>query len=434
MLRSHYSSEVPKEDGARVKLAGFVAAIRDIGRIKFLLLRDREGAIQVTVKRGEVREEIIKLTEEIPKESFVVVEGKTRISEQAPGGVEILPESIKIVSKAAVPFPIDISGKIQTSLDKRIDWRFLDMRRKEIMDIFILEAKVVRYLEEFCENNGFIRIFTSRLTSAATEGGADYFPVMYFDREAFLAQSPQLYKESVLASGIDRVYDVGFVYRAEPHNTTRHLCEYISFDTELVCETLEELLDVKEEMMRYLFDKLNRDKKVREILSVYNQEIRFPKRIPRITLEEANKILRERGVETGEDLSPRGERVLCDYCRETYDSEFVFVTHFPFAGKPFYLMRCRENNQLSLSFDLLYRGLEITSGGIREHRYEERINNIKAKGLNPEQYDHLRFFKYGMPPHGGFGTGIERVVMKILGLSNIREAALFPRDPNRLKP
>ncbi len=430
MLRTHYSDDVPKADGIEVKLAGFVEHIRDLGKIKFLVLRDRKGRIQVTTKDEKIGELIVS----IPRESFVVVEGKTKLSNEAPGGVEIIPRKVEVLGPAEKPFPIDISGRIKTSLDKRIDWRFLDMRRPEIMSIFVLESKLVHYMEEFCEQKGLVRIFTSRLTSAATEGGADYFAVLYFDREAFLAQSPQLYKESIMASGIDGVYDVGFVYRAEPHHTPRHLCEYVSFDVELVCEDLEELLTFEEEMLRFCFKKLAEDEEAQKTFKYYNTSLEFPRKIPRLKLSEANEILSSMGEEIGEDLSPSGERKLCEYVKEKYGSDFAFVTHFPFAAKPFYLMRDPKDPSLTLSFDLLYRGLEVTSGGIREHRYDQRVANIKEKGLMPEQYDHLRFFKYGMPPHGGFAIGIERLIMQILGLKNVREATLLPRDPSRLTP
>jgi len=378
-LRTHYSTEVPREEGAEVKLAGFVEHIRVIGKLKFLVLRDKKGKIQITTRD----EKLGKIIESLTKESFICVKGKVRLN----------PE------------------------------------------IFILEGKIVEYLEDFCRENDFTRIFTSRITSAATEGGADYFKVRYFDRDAYLAQSPQLYKESILASGIDKVYEVGFVYRAEPHHTTRHLCEYVSFDIEMVCRSLEELLELETNMLRFLFEKLKSDEEARQILAMYNQTLNFPSRIPRFTFEEANKILTKLGIETSdEDISPAGEKALCDYVKREFNSEFVFITHYPFKAKPFYIMRCETNSELCLAFDLLFRGLEITSGGIREHRYEKRVENILAKGLDPKQYDHLRFFKYGMPPHGGFAIGIERLTMLILGLKNIRETSLLPRDPKRLTP
>lgn len=429
MLRTHYSNEVPKKNGTKVKLAGWAERVRVLGKIAFLVLRDRYGRIQVTTKDPKMIEKF----KEITMESFIVVEGEVKLNKEAPNGLEIIPSEVEIISKAHVPLPLDLSGKIESTLKKRLDWRFIDLRQQKHFAIFLLQSEIVHILEEFMQRNGFIRVFTSRLTNVATEGGADYFPVKYFDKQAFLVQSPQLYKESLLAAGYDRVYDVGFVYRAEPHHTPRHLCEYISFDFEMVTDSMEEIMGLEEEMLRYLFRELK--KRCKDILTLYDAKLEFPKKIPRLTLEEINKILKEQGVETEEgDLTPQGERAICEYAKKKWKSEFVFVTEFPFATKPFYVMRKSGDPSKAWSFDLLYRGLEITTGGLREHRYEERVKNIKEKGLDPKQYYHLNFFKYGMPPHGGLAIGVERLTMKILDLPNVREAALLPRDPERLIP
>jgi len=427
MIRSHYSYQIPKKDGVIVKVAGFVETVRDIGKITFLILRDRYGTIQVTSKDENLCDKIRKLS----NESFISVEGRVSLNKEARNGFEIFPINIEVLNEAAKPLPLDISGKIESTLEKRIDWRFVDMKNLKNMGIFILQSEIVRAFTEFMHENNFVRIFASRLTDAATEGGADYFSVNYFDKKAYLAQSPQLYKEAILVSGIDRVYDIGFVYRAEPHHTPRHLCEYASFDIEMVCEDLEEILEMCEGLMNYTFKKLN--ERCENILKLYNVELKAPKKIPRITFEEANKILLELGVKIDKnDLTPEGEKKICEYSKDNFDSSLVFITEFPFTKKPFYLMRKGEN--LTYSFDMLFNGLELSSGGIREHRYEERVKNILAKGLKPEDYDHLRFWKYGMPPHGGFAIGIERLTMQILGLKNVREATLLPRDPDRLNP
>ncbi|MEM7816728.1 MAG: aspartate--tRNA(Asn) ligase, partial [Candidatus Aenigmatarchaeota archaeon] len=353
------------------------------------------------------------------------------LNQEARNGFEIIPTNLEIITKAEKPLPIDFSGKIKTTLEKRIDWRFLDMRNPKNMVIFLLQSEIVALLTEFMHRNNFVRIFTSRLTDAATEGGAEYFKVLYFDKTAYLAQSPQLYKEAILASGIDRVYDIGFVYRAEPHHTPRHLCEYASFDIEMVCKSLDEILDMEENLIKFIFSELN--KRCEEILKMYKTKLETPEKIPRIEFKRANKILKSLGIETDPyDLTSEGEKALCNYCKEKYGTSLAFVTEFPFKKKPFYLMK--KDNELCYSFDLLFNGMEITSGGVREHRYEERVKNIIEKGLSPEHYDHLRFWKYGMPPHGGFAIGIERLTLQILGLENIREVTLLPRDPERLKP
>lgn len=427
MLRTHYSKDVPTIEGTKVKVAGFVETVRVIGKLCFIILRDRYGTVQITTKEKN----FIEIFKDIPRESFIAVEGKVTLNQEARNGFEIIPSNIEIISKADKPLPIDFSGKIKTSLDKRIDWRFIDMRNPKHMGIFILQSEIIALLTEFMHQNGFVRIFTSRLTDAATEGGAEYFKVLYFDKIAYLAQSPQLYKEAILASGIDRVYDIGFVYRAEPHHTPRHLCEYASFDIEMVCESLEEILEMEENLIKFIFSELNN--RCKEILEMYKVRLKAPEKIPRIEFKKANEILNYLGIATDPyDLTSEGEKALCNYCEEKYGTKLVFVTEFPFKKKPFYLMK--KDDEICYSFDLLFNGMEITSGGIREHRYEERVKNIIEKGLSPEQYDHLRFWKYGMPPHGGFAIGIERLTMQILGLENIKESTLLPRDPDRLKP
>ncbi len=434
MLRNRYIAEIKPDE--EVKLAGHVYEIRDLGKLAFVILRDPTGLIQVVANRKACGDEVFEKVKNLSKEDFVVVEGKAVANEKAPyGGREVVLSKIEVMAESEAPLPIDVSGKIESTLDKRLDWRFIDMKNPDVLGIFIFQSKLVGYMEEFLRKNRFVRIFTSRVTSAATEGGADYFPILYFNKEAFLAQSPQLYKESVLVSGIDRVYDVGMVYRAEPHHTPRHLCEYVSFDVEMVVTTMKDVLEIQEGMLRYAFEKLNKDELVMKFLEKMGVEITFPKKIPEVSFWEANEILKGLGVETDEhDLTPEGERRLCSYFAENEESEFVLVHSFPFAKKPFYLMRHEDNPEITHSFDLLYRGLEITSGGQREHRYVERVKNIKDKGLAVEQFDHLRFFKYGMPPHAGFGLGIERLTMKMLNLKNVREASLTPRDPERLVP
>ncbi|NPA38424.1 MAG: aspartate--tRNA(Asn) ligase [Candidatus Nanohaloarchaeota archaeon] len=419
MIRTNYIKDLKESEET---IAGFLKEKRDLGKLIFLIVYDRSGEIQAVFKKNQLDEETFKKAKKVARESFIQIKGKVSKNEKAPGGKEILAETLTIINEAETPLPIEISGKVETNLDKRIKWRFLDLRRPEIQEIFVKESAFVKALEDFMHQQGFTRLFFSRITGEATEGGADYFPVLYFDKEAFLAQSPQLYKESVLLSGMDKVYDLGFVYRAEPHHTTRHLTEFMSFDVEMVTDNMQDLLELQREMLAYAFEKAQ-------------ISVKIPKTIPVVSFEEAQQIAKEKGAELEKhDLTPEAERKLGEYALEKYDSDFIFVIDFPFEKKPFYLMRHENNPELTHSFDLLFRGLEITSGGLREHRYEERAKNMKEKGLDPEKFDHLRFFKYGMPPHGGFGMGIERVIEKALKLGNVREATLLPRDPENLEP
>ena len=434
--RTHIYELKGKKEGDAVSVLAHVYEVRDLGKLVFLILREKDSLVQVVFKKGVSPDEEFEKAKSVRKESFVEVKGKLKKNEKAINGMEIIGEKINVLAVSDAPLPIDVSGKIESTLDKRLDWRFIDMKNPKVMGIFLLQSKLVGYMEEFLRRSGFVRIFTSRITNAATEGGADYFPIMYFDKEAFLAQSPQLYKESVLVSGIDRVYDVGMVYRAEPHNTTRHLCEYISFDVEMVSKGIEDILKLQEDLVKHSLEKLKKDEEIKPILERFQAEINVPKKIPAISFEEALRIAKEMGVKDIEefDLTPECERKICEYFSRNENVDFVVVRDFPFKKKPFYIMRNEENPSICYAFDLLYRGLELTSGGQREHRYEERVKNIREKGIDPETFDHLRFFKYGMPPHAGFGLGIERFTCLILGLKNVREASLTPRDPDRLIP
>jgi nondiscriminating aspartyl-tRNA synthetase len=410
-----------------IKLRGWVQELRDLGKVKFIVLRDKTGILQIVVKG----EEISFSFKELSKEDYVEISGKLIDSKQAPNGKELIPDAIKVISKSEQPTPIDLSEKIETGLDKRIDWRFLDMRKPKSIAIFQLQSELIKNMVDFMHSKGFTRIFSSKIVGSPTEGGTEYFPIVYFDREAFLAQSPQFYKELSLMSGLDRVYEIGMVYRAEPHHTSRHLCEYVSFDYEMVADTMEEIMSMEEELLRHTFEKIKKDCK--NILELYNIKLEFPKSIPRVHFNDAVKIVEKMGVKTEPgDLTPAGERALSEWTKKEKKSDFVFLYGFPWKHKVFYAKKMPNGD--AESFDLLYKGLEITSGGRREENAIMRIKNMKEKGLKPEQFDHLRFFKYSVPPHGGLAIGIERFTQLILNLENIREASLTPRDPTRLTP
>lgn len=413
----------------KAEVWGWIAELRDIGKLKFIQLRDQTGTMQVIVKNPDEKTQT--LFNSLNKDDYIKVKGSFVENSQAINGKEMVPEKIEIISKSEQPLPIDISGKIKSGLDKEIDWRFIWMRRPETMAIFKLKAALVHEMAGFLVKNGFTQIFSSKMVNVPTEGGTEYFTVKYFDRNAYLAQSPQFYKELSLLSGLDRVFEIGMVYRAEPHHTPRHLCEYVSFDYEMVTRKMEDVMKMEEKMLKYVFTQIN--KKHSELLKKYNIALSFPKKIPRIKFREAVKIVEGMGVKTEPgDITPAGERALCEWAKKEKNSDFVFLTGFPWEHKVFYAKKTRGN--ASESFDLLYKGVEITTGGLREENYEERASNMKEKGLDPEKFDHLRFFKYGMPPHGGLAVGMERFTQLILGLENVREASLTPRDPTRLTP
>ena len=424
------------EIGKEYIVAGWVDRLRVLGGVVFIVLRDRTGKIQVVAKKN-VSREAWKTAKSLSPESVIAARGVLVESKAALGGRELVASEIVVYSKAD-PLPIDISDVSKTTLAKRLDWRFLDLRNPRNMSIFLIEAEMARAAREWFTRNGFIEIFTSKIVGAATEGGAEVFSIVYFDKPAYLAQSPQLYKQMGVISGFERVFEIGPAFRAEPHHTTRHLTEYTSVDLEMgFIDGYEDVMDAVESVVRSMVE--NAVKKYKSVIEEYFPDALpgLPKSIPRITIREAYKLLQAEGVpvEWGEDLSTEAERKLGEIVEREYGSPIVFVTEYPWNARPFYTMRKPDEPEWTLSFDLLYRGLEIATGGQREHRYEVLRKQIEEKGLNPRNFEwYLNMFRYGAPPHGGAGIGLERVVMQTLGLGNIREARLLPRDPERLTP
>ncbi|GAB6102354.1 aspartate--tRNA(Asn) ligase [Thermococcus atlanticus] len=438
MYRTHYSSQINEElDGKRVKVAGWVYEIKDLGGIKFLWIKDREGIVQITAPKKKVAPELFALIPKLKAEDVIAVEGIVSFTPKAKLGFEILPERIEVLSRARTPLPLDPAGKVKAELDTRLDNRFIDLRKPEIMAIFKIRSSVFRAVREFFHREGFIEIHTPKIIATATEGGTELFPMKYFEKDAFLAQSPQLYKQIMMASGLDRVYEIAPIFRAEEHNTTRHLNEAWSIDAEMAfIENEEEVMGLLEKLVAYTigYIKENNGKEL-EILSFELEEPKLPFR--RISYTKALEILADLGKEIpwGEDIDTEGEKMLGGYIKENYDEDLYFLYQYPSEAKPFYIMKYDEKPEISRSFDLEYRGVEITSGGQREHRHDILVEQIREKGLNPESFEfYLKAFRYGMPPHGGFGLGAERLIKQMLNLGNIREVILFPRDRKRLTP
>jgi len=406
----------------KVKVAGWVERIRDLGGLKFFILRDRSGKVQVTVKKGHVDESVERAVDDLHREDCIIVYGEAIKCKQAPGGIEIIPERIEILSKAE-PIPIEIG---RTGKGKRFDWRFLDLRRNEIQNIFRFRSEVIAAAREFFSKSGFIEVQTPVIQAAGAEGGAEMFPLIYYNKSAFLRQSPQLYKQILMASGFDRVFEIGPAFRAEAFHTRRHVSEFLSIDAELAwIESEEDVMRVAEQLIRFVY------KKTSKTLKELGIEFKVPK-LPfkRITYDEAIEMLKG-SVKWGEDLGEDEERILGQRLAEQ-GIEWYFITKFPSQIKPFYIMM---DGKYSRGFDLGFKGLEIASGGQREHRYDQLVKIMRAKGLDPAKFEfYLQAFKYGMPPHGGFGLGADRLVEKMLGLNDIKEVILFPRTPEMLVP
>ena len=425
--------------GSEVSLCGWIDRVRDHGKVKFLVLRDRTGQLQLVVKEGETPEEALKESLTAKDEAVVCVKGTLR---KAPTkeGVELAVKEMKVLNKPIEPLPLLPRDSTKAVLDTRLKFRWLDVRNPKVTKIFLLQAWIAQKFREYFSSQKFVEIFTPKIVGAGTEGGAEVFPIIYFGKPAFLAQSPQFYKQFAVIAGLERVFEIGPVFRAEPHHTVRHLTEYHSMDIEVgFIQSFYDVIKFVEGFVKYLANSLEKDEFARKILEEFNVEpIRVPDEVPKITMRQAYEILKsefKKEIPYGEDLDSEGERLLGQYVKEKYKSDLVFVTEYPWKVRPFYTMRKDDEPDWTYSFDGLLRGLEIVTGGQREHRYERLVQNMRDKGVNPENFEfYLNFFKHGAPPHGGAGVGLERVTMQVLNLPNIREARLLPRDPETLLP
>lgn len=427
------ASEVPQQLNQKVFLQGWVYNLRPIGKLCFIVLRDRSGTVQsVLYDRPD-------LAQQLCEESVVEIVGYVRRDERAPNGCEILISDLKILSSPVGSLPIQINrprAALNTRLETMLEHRVLSLRHPELGAIFRIQAELVRGFRDFLHSEGFLEIHTPKIVAAGTEGGTELFPVQYFERTAFLAQSPQFYKQMLVGAGFERVFEVGPVYRAEPHSTTRHLNEYISLDVEMgFIAGEQDLLALEARLLRYIFKHVAAN--CAQELALYEVSVpKVPEKIPQIKLSEAHQILRAQfAKEITGDLDPESERLLCNYAQTELGSELLFVTHYPREKRPMYAMPDPENLALTRSFDLLYKGLEITTGGQRIHQYEQLVASMRGRGLDPANFEfYLEVFKFGMSPHGGFAIGAERLTMQLLNLSNVREACFFPRDRIRLTP
>ncbi len=425
MERSHISGivEGKKEEKALVK--GWVHDTRDLGKIRFLLLRDISGIIQVTAVKSEVDKKIFDLMAQ-NRESVISVEGKTKASRQAPGGIEIIPEKIELIAKAESPLPIDVSDFSKTELPKRLDYRFLDFHRKRTQAIFKIQSEIANSFREHFYKKGFIEMQPPCIISAASEGGTELFPVQYFEKKAFLAQSPQLYKQ-MLACSIEKIFMITPVWRAEKHNTPRHINEIRQMDIEMAFANQFDVMKQLEEVVQCIVK--NVIEKCAKELELLNIKLNIPKAVY-LGYEEAIKKVNGK---IGEDFSPEQEKKLC----EMHPGAIVFTHSWPASIKPFYIFPKdgKKDAKLSEGFDALYGGVEIASGGQRIHLPKLLTERIKAKGLNPKNFEsYIDSFRYGSPIHAGWSIGLERLTQIICGLYNIKEATMFPRDRDRLVP
>ncbi len=428
-LEKYYDQEV--------LIQGFVENIRNLPYVIFMVIKDDSSKVQVTIEK-ENNESLVKIVESITLESTVKIIGTCYNAPSVKlGQKEVIPKSIEITSMSLDQLPINIKTRDAALRETRLDYRFLDLRREDNNLLFKIETLFEHSLREYCIKNNFIEIHSPKISASVAESGAETFKLDYFGQEACLSQSPQFYKQMAMAANFGKVFEIGPAFRAENSHTSYHATEINMADIEMsYIDSFEDIMDMEEAWLKYAFNKVY-EKYKDDIKKLFKTELsNLDVKFPRITFKEAKKILQDEFHFVGErkdDFERKEEMLLCKYVKKKYNSDFVFVTKFPFSARPFY--HNLDSDSLTNSYDLLYRGVEITTGSQREHRIDILKEQIIKKDIDPESLEfYLDFFKYGCPPHGGFAIGIARVLMQMLNIDNIREATYIYRGPTRLKP
>ncbi len=429
--RTHYSSSItPEMDGQEATLFGWVQEIRDLGGIRFMVLQDREGTVQITVPKKKASAEVLAKSESVQKRYSVAVKGLIRKTTMTARGIEIIPIEIKVLGVASNQLPIDVTGKTPANIETRLDARALDLTQKKNIAVFKIQHSVLEAVREFLFRKGFLEVHTPRIIASATEGGASLFRVDYFGEKAYLAQSPQLYKEQLTMS-LEKVFEVGPFFRAEVSNTRRHLSEFVSVDIEQAFADAEDVMNLLEQAINHVCAY------VREKCPVEQEILKHKLTVPevpfkRLTYDEVLRVLKDQGfaVSWGEDIPTEAFRVL----GRLYQG-FYFIVDWPTRSKAFYIKPKPERPELCEGFDLMWRWIELVSGGTRIAEKDDLARRLMEQGLNPDSFKHhLQAFDYGMPPHAGWAIGLERLTMVLTGRKNIREVTLYPRDRLRLTP
>lgn len=437
MAKRYYAVEINKSlDKTKLVLKGWIHELRELGNIKFLLLRDNSGIVQVTIIKKNLNESKFKEISKIPRESVVEITGQVSKNKEAPNQVEVIMSDFNVISQSESILPLEVTEKTPALQQQRLDYRVIDLRKPRNHAIFLIQSKLIEGMIEYLNANDFIQVFTPCIIGSSSESGAEVFKIDYYGKKAFLRQDPQLHRQLTIASGFEKIYDLGPSWRAESSHTTKHLCEHrtIAVETAFINDEID-IIRLEENLIISALKKVNKD--CREQLKLLDVKLKVPEspfpelRFPHIyyILEKHNKNI------YGQDLDSEAEKILYDYVKKKYNSEFYFLNRFPFRIKPFYVMRLDTDKEWARSIDLYYKSVELSSGGQREHRHDILLNQIKQKNLAPKNLEWFtKFFKYGVCPHGGFALGIERLTKQLLNLDNIRDAVLFARDPERLLP
>ena len=429
--RTHYSSEITAEiDGKEVTLLGWVQEIRDLGGIRFMILQDRGGTVQITVPKKKVTAQVLSKSDCLQKRFSIAVKGIVKKTKMTTRGIEVVPNDIKVLGIASSQLPLDVTGKTPANIETRLDARALDLTQEQNIAVFKIQHSALQAVREFLFEKGFLEVHTPRIIASATEGGAALFAVDYFGEKAYLAQSPQLYKEQLVMS-LEKVFEVGPFFRAEESHTRRHLSEFVSVDIEQAFATAEDVMSLLEQIIHYVC--LNVKEKCQAELATLKHRLTVPE-IPfkRLTYDEILTELREKGVPIpwGEDIPTEAFRVL-----GKLHPQFYFIIDWPTNSKAFYIKPRSDKPELCEGFDLMWRWIELVSGGTRISERELLTERLKEQGLNPDSFrHHLQAFDYGMPPHAGWAIGLERLTMILTGKKNIREVTLYPRDRLRVAP
>ncbi|MCX8163134.1 MAG: aspartate--tRNA(Asn) ligase [Candidatus Micrarchaeota archaeon] len=430
LKRTDYIVDIGKKENKEVVIVGWINELRDIGKIRFVQIRDKTGIAQVVAKKETSPKEVFEKIDN-PKETVVAIKGIVRKSTIAKSGYEIEPLEIEILNSLSAKVPFELTGKVPAELDTRLDYRYVDIRRHNVYAIFKIKSRIINAFRQFLLNKGFDEIQPPVLVAAATEGGAELFEVKYFEKEAYLAQSPQLYKQLAVIGGMDKVFITMPVFRAEKHNTLEHLNEIIQMDCEIgFCDEKEAIELLKETFKHIVKEVKNNCKKELDLLGT---ELKTVEEIPSYSYSQLVEKLQEHDakIEWGQDFDREHEKKL----NQILKKEAYVITKWPTKIRAFYSMPEEENPEICKAYDLVYKGLEISSGAQRIHQPELLIGQLKKRGQNPENFKfYIDAFRVGAPPHAGWSIGLERITMKICDLKNIREAALFPRGRNRRTP
>ncbi|MGD1005042.1 MAG: aspartate--tRNA(Asn) ligase [Methanoregulaceae archaeon] len=415
------------------EVIGWVHEVRDLGGLAFFLIRDRTGIIQVTIPKKKASKTVLAAAKTVSRESIVRVKGTVKAIDKAPGGRELIPDIFEIMSVSESPLPLDVVEKVPAELDTRLDARFLDLRRPRVGAVFQIRSVAMDAINKFFFDREFIQITTPKIVAAATEGGTELFPIAYFDKEAFLNQSPQLYKQMMMAAGFEKVFEIGPIFRAEEHNTTKHLNEATSIDIEISFADHYEVMQILEDLIistyEYVKSKCNDQLANLDCVDFMVPKAPFPK-LPYVDAITIAQKKCENKIKYGDDISTAAEKAIGEELGGHY-----FIVDWPTDIRPYYAMPYENDSSICKAFDLMHPRMELASGAQRVHQHDLLVQQIKRKGLNPESFEfYLHPFLYGMPPHAGWGLGAERLVMTMLNLSNVREAVLFPRDMHRLVP